>query len=151
MQPRFRNHYLCPDCGHSWTDDWDSTCDDDCPNCGTRHISPHKSDDLPGAETRVQQLNDAFRRTFVGGAVVLTRGVYALPKDTRAVLLAKVRTFADFDEDDEDHELVALEHDGERYLAKIDCYDRNLEHGSPDPANPDLTTRVLTVMLAEEY
>ena len=42
----FRNHYECPSCEHQWTDDWTATCDDDCPNCGARHISPHTSDDL---------------------------------------------------------------------------------------------------------
>ena len=34
---------------------------------------------------------------------------------------------------------------------KIDCYDQNLEWASDDPANPAITRRVLTIMLAEEY
>lgn len=46
MIHRFRNHYKCPRCAHEWADDWDSTCDDDCPNCGMRHISPHESEDI---------------------------------------------------------------------------------------------------------
>jgi rubrerythrin len=48
-EPRFRNHYECDRCGHTWTDDWSCMCDDDCPHCGARHVSPSKSDDLPGA------------------------------------------------------------------------------------------------------
>ncbi len=42
----FRNHYACERCKHCWSDEWSSTCDDDCPNCGARHMSPYESDDL---------------------------------------------------------------------------------------------------------
>jgi hypothetical protein len=42
----FRNHYECGDCGASWSDEWSCCCDDDCPSCGSRHWSPHASDDL---------------------------------------------------------------------------------------------------------
>lgn len=40
------NYYKCPDCGYEWEDDWDCNCDDDCPSCGCRHISPYKSEDI---------------------------------------------------------------------------------------------------------
>lgn len=40
------NHYTCPGCDHDWDDAWDCACDDDCPACGMRHISPHDSTDL---------------------------------------------------------------------------------------------------------
>jgi rubrerythrin len=45
-QMLFVNHYRCPACQHEWANSWDSTCDDDCPACGNRHISPHHSDDI---------------------------------------------------------------------------------------------------------
>jgi Protein of unknown function (DUF3768) len=41
--------------------------------------------------------------------------------------------------------------DGEVVMFKIDYYDENMEYGSPDPADPKLTRRVLTILLAEEY
>ncbi len=44
--PWFRNHYQCARCQHGWADEWSATCDDDCPNCGARHMSPIDSDDL---------------------------------------------------------------------------------------------------------
>jgi hypothetical protein len=34
---------------------------------------------------------------------------------------------------------------------KIDYYDRTLTHHSSDPADPTVTSRIITVMLAEEY
>jgi predicted nucleic acid-binding Zn-ribbon protein len=42
----YRNHYRCDRCGSEWPDEWSCMCDDDCPDCGARHMSPHKSDDL---------------------------------------------------------------------------------------------------------
>lgn len=33
-----RIEYHCPACGHDWQDEWECACDDDCPNCGERHI-----------------------------------------------------------------------------------------------------------------
>jgi DNA-directed RNA polymerase subunit RPC12/RpoP len=42
----FRNHYACARCEREWSDEWSSICDDDCPNCGARHMSPYENDDL---------------------------------------------------------------------------------------------------------
>ena len=53
----FRNHYECARCGAEWTDDWSCTCDDDCPDCGARHMSPVDSDDLTEI---VEQRGDLF-------------------------------------------------------------------------------------------
>src|SRR5277367_1070868 len=42
---------------------------------------------------RIRALNDAFRRTFVGGMVMITTGVEAMPVEQRRSLLQKVRAF----------------------------------------------------------
>jgi DNA-directed RNA polymerase subunit RPC12/RpoP len=42
----FRNYYRCARCGSEWTDEWSCMCDDDCPQCGSRHMSPYESDEL---------------------------------------------------------------------------------------------------------
>jgi hypothetical protein len=42
----FCNYYICERCDSTWTDEWSCMCDDDCPHCGARHMTPFKSDDL---------------------------------------------------------------------------------------------------------
>lgn len=42
---RFTNFYECPRCKTTWQDEWDSTCDDRCPNCNLT-CSPFKSEDI---------------------------------------------------------------------------------------------------------
>lgn len=43
---QFLNHYNCPSCAHEWSSEWSATCDDECPECGARHISPTTSEEL---------------------------------------------------------------------------------------------------------
>jgi hypothetical protein len=42
----FLNFYRCARCRRRWTDEWSCMCDDDCPHCGARHMSPCHSEDL---------------------------------------------------------------------------------------------------------
>jgi hypothetical protein len=103
---------------------------------------------------RIRVLNDDFRRTFVGGLVVITAGVEALPAEQRKSLLAKVRAFDAFTGENDprgEHDFGAIDEADVRYFWKIDYYDRATEFGSPDPADPAVTTRVLTIMRADEY
>ncbi|ABY28686.1 DUF3768 domain-containing protein [Methylorubrum extorquens] len=102
----------------------------------------------------VRDLNDAFRRSFSGGRVVLTPGIAALPEVTRAAMLAAVSGFDAFDADNDPHgeqDFGAVEVAGRRCFWKIDTYDRDLRFASSHPADPAVTARVLTVMQAEEY
>jgi Protein of unknown function (DUF3768) len=103
---------------------------------------------------RIRELNDVFRKTFSGGRVLLTSGVDALTDADKAALLDKVRTFDDFNRDNDphgEHDFVDIEHDGEKYFAKLDYYAADMEGGSEDPSDPSKTVRVLTIMRADEY
>jgi Zn-finger nucleic acid-binding protein len=42
----FLNFYRCDRCSRVWRDEWSCTCDDECPHCGARDMSPFKSEDL---------------------------------------------------------------------------------------------------------
>jgi hypothetical protein len=103
---------------------------------------------------RIRDLNDAFRQSFGGGKVMLTQGVNGLSDSDKTALLAKVRTFSDFNRDNDprgEHDFGNFQLGGHRFFFKIDYYDASLEFGSEDPSDPSKTTRVLTVMFAQEY
>lgn len=102
----------------------------------------------------IRRLNDCFRRCMVfGGRILLTQGVAALSPADRTAVLKKVRDTDQFDRDNDPHHVHgfgAIEHNRVAYFWKIDCYDLACRYGSPDPANPAVTTRVLTIMRADE-
>jgi hypothetical protein len=103
---------------------------------------------------RVRELNDSLRRTFCGGRVLLTSGVQALRPDQLIKVLHKVRDFAAFSGDNDpyqEHDFGAVEGPAGCVFWKIDYHDKQLAGGSPDPTDPEVTERVLTIMLAEEY
>ena len=102
----------------------------------------------------VAQLNDAFRRGEVSGRLSITAGVMALGGHALTEILDAVRSYDAFDVGNDpygERDFGAMNWRGERLFWKIDCYDRQLEYSSPDPADPSVTTRVMTIMLASEY
>jgi hypothetical protein len=111
--------------------------------------------------TRIRELNDAFHcdpSTFgvrIGhDQHIVTNGVAArgLPFVARAV--RAVLDYADFTEANDphgEHDFGTFKLDDTELNWKIDYFDNRLEYGSPNPADPDVTRRVLTIMLAEEY
>jgi Protein of unknown function (DUF3768) len=117
------------------------------------HI-PERDEDLDAQTRAIRDLNDHLRHNFEGGRVVMTQGVQALKDDTIARVFKAVRDFDDFNEDNDPystHEFGMFDLDGHRFMFKHDAYDQNLEYGSPNPADPSVTTRVLTILLASEY
>ena len=103
---------------------------------------------------KIAQLNDNLRRTFSGGKVMMTASVNALDQDTMAEVLSAVRAFDKFDGDNDphqEHDMAFFEVKGRRYFFKVDYYDKSLEFGSEDPADPAQTTRVLTIGEASDY
>jgi hypothetical protein len=102
----------------------------------------------------VRRLNDRLRRQHQGGRIVIAAGVQALGPAFLEAALAAVAAFERFDADNDphgEHDFGALTIEGHRVLFKVDYYDSTLSAGSPDPADPTVTIRVLTLMLAEDY
>lgn len=103
---------------------------------------------------KIRRLNDMLREGAIEGAVMI---IGALAKADPAELVAvahKVMTYADFDDDNDphnEHDFGSFELKGQCYMWKIDYYDLDMKGGSPDPSNPDVTKRVLTMFYAEDY
>ena len=104
--------------------------------------------------TDIKTLNDNFRKTFTGGKVMLTVGINAKSQDDITQILNQVRCFNNFTPDNDpynEHDFGSFDYNGEKIFWKIDYYDKNYQYLSEDPSNPEVTNRVMTVMLAEEY
>jgi hypothetical protein len=111
---------------------------------------------MPNAEVtaRIRRLNDVLRATFTGGKVVMTDGVAALPENDLAQLLVKVRGFDEFTNDNDphgEHDFGSIVLAKQTFFFKVDYYAPDMDGGSEDPADPTKTTRVLTIMRADEY
>ena len=103
---------------------------------------------------KIRQLNDRFRQTGRGGRIMITQGIQALGEQAVAAIIAKVRAFDAFTPDNDpygEHDFGKIVHDGQKVFWKMAYYDKAMEYGSPDPSDPNVTTRIMTVMLADEY
>lgn len=103
---------------------------------------------------KIAELNDLLRQTFWGGKVMLTEGVQQLAETVVSDIFSAVRDFDIFTEDNDphgEHDFGKLSVHNHKIFWKIDYYDQWMEFASPDPSNPDVTERVLTIMLASEY
>jgi len=81
-------------------------------------------------------------------------GIAALGQEDVERIVQTVAVFDDFchaNDPYEEHDFGSFEAEGEKIFFKIDYFDRTLTYHSPDPADPTVTERVITIMLAEEY
>ncbi len=84
---------------------------------------------------------------------MMTAAVSALPDDVRARAIELTRTFDDFTPDYDphnEHDFGSFEIDDQKFIFKHDYYDKSMQYGSKDPGDPQKTTRVLTIMLADD-
>jgi hypothetical protein len=84
----------------------------------------------------------------------MTNGLAALGLAKVNAIFTAIAAFSDFTTDNDpwgEHDCATLTVDGRRIIWKIDYYDRTRTYHSPDPGDPKVTVRVMTVMLAEEY
>ena len=120
---------------------------------------------------RIARLNDLARKAMgVACTAAATVGFRSLPDADQSQVRELIETYDAFDEDNDPHGerdfgTIYQLGDGrltterprsrgderERVFWKFNYYDRDLRFGSEDAANPAITRRVLTIMLADEY
>jgi Protein of unknown function (DUF3768) len=103
---------------------------------------------------RIRALNDELRHNLPLGHAVMTTGIAALGAEAVARIVKTIEIFDDFchaNDPHQEHDFGSFEADGHLIFFKIDYFDKDLTYHSPDPADPSVTERVITIMLAEEY
>ena len=102
----------------------------------------------------IRTLNDQLRRDFSFGLAVMTPGVAALGAAAAERIFRTIAVFDDFchaNDPHQEHDFGSFEAEGQTIFFKIDYYSKDMTMHSPDPSNPAVTQRVITIMLAEEY
>jgi Protein of unknown function (DUF3768) len=102
----------------------------------------------------IRAFNDELRQNFATGTAVMTVGVAALGAETVMRIVKTIAVYDDFchaNDPHGEHDFGSFEADGQRIFFKIDYFDKGLTAHSPDPSDPSVTERVITIMLAEEY
>src|SRR6185437_699046 len=110
----------------------------------------------PTQTDRIRALNDDLRQNINGGRghAVMTTGIAALGAEAVARIVKTIEVYDDFchaNDPHEEHDFGAFEAEGCTIFFKIDYYDQTMTAHSPDPTDPAVTERVITIMLAEEY
>jgi len=111
------------------------------------------------ATSRIRQLNDEFRSTLLDSklgsqGVYFTAAIARLPLHEQSQIIRRVVEYDEFTAENDphgEHDFGSFEFAGERILWKIDCYDLDLHYGSPDPSDPAVTKRILTIMFGDDY
>jgi len=103
---------------------------------------------------RIRALNDDFRKSLPHTAAIITTGIAALGAEAVRRLVTTVAVFDDFchaNDPHEEHDFGTFDCEGTSIIFKIDYYDHSLNFHSPNPADPSVTRRIITIMRADEY
>jgi hypothetical protein len=103
---------------------------------------------------RLRMLNDELRKHLLDGGTIITAGIAALGPAAVERLVKTIAVFDDFchaNDPHEEHDFGCFSFDGVDVIFKIDYYDKTLSFHSPNPADPSVTERIITIMKADEY
>src|SRR6478609_7506751 len=100
---------------------------------------------------RIRALNDELRQHLIGGLAVITPGVAALGQEAVERIVKTIAVFDDFSHENdphEEHDFGSFTAEGQTLFFKIDLYEEpDVKNANGEP----VVTRVLTIMLANEY
>jgi hypothetical protein len=100
---------------------------------------------------RIRALNDDLRQHLIGGGTVITPGIATLGREALDRIVKTIAVYDAFCHANDpygEHDFGSFEADGKAIFFKIDLYEEpEVKSGNGEP----VVTRVLTIMLAEEY
>ena len=102
----------------------------------------------------IRHFNDELRRNLTQGGAFMTVGVAALGAEIAERIFDAIMQYDDFCQDSDPYgegDFGSVKVEGHTILFKVDYYSTDMKTASPDPSDPSVTRRVLTIMLAEEY
>lgn len=109
---------------------------------------------MKNQQGEIAELNDQFRKRSRLGLWIITAGVGALPDNQQRSLVQAVQTYKNFTRDNDPYgedDFGIINWEGAEYFWEIVCYDKSLQHLAAHPEDCKKTTRVLTLMRADEY
>src|SRR3954451_16088474 len=102
----------------------------------------------------VGHFNDELRRNLTAGGAFMTLGVAALGPEIAERILDAIMLYNGFCAENDpwqERDFGTLKIDHHSIFWKIDYFSKDMTEASPDPSDPSVTKRILTIMLAEEY
>jgi hypothetical protein len=127
---------------------------DENPNYSGDPEVRHVQEMLDENVQKIRKLNDDLRINRIGGAIVTTPGILGLGPSAINRIIRAITCYDGFNEDNDpygEHDCAVMTVDGIKIIWKIDYYDLNRRFLSPDPTDVNVTSRVMTVMRADEY
>ncbi len=151
----FKVEFVCTHCRQGFKT---LTNPSHCPQC--HGLAPDHG--FPTAQAvKIAGQNDRFRAGLLDGKasdlrgnVLTTSAVAAFGRDftTEAYMaVARDSNFTPENDPHGDHVFGTVTVKAIKLFWKIDLYDNALEYGSPDPTDPAVTRRVLTIMLPSDW
>lgn len=109
---------------------------------------------LDATTLKVRSLNDDLRIRRLGGIVVITEGIAALGPSTIRDIISAITAFDGFTPENDpygEHDCAIMTVGGVKIIWKIDYYDLARRYHSSDPSDRNVTSRIMTIMRADEY
>ena len=136
------------------TTEHEKYCPTPTPTHDNKTDAAANSHDEADKVSKIRDLNDRLRKYGQGGMWLATIGISSLPPDEMRAIYKAVLGFNDFNPDNDPyrgHDCAVQTVGDTKIIWKIDYYDRARQFHSPDPTDPKVTVRVLTVMMSSEY
>ncbi|TPJ45849.1 DUF3768 domain-containing protein [Mesorhizobium sp. B2-6-6] len=103
---------------------------------------------------KTRLLNDDLRIRRLGGTIVITAGIAALGPSAIRNIISAITAFEGFAPENDpygEHDCAVMTISEIKIIWKIDYYDLSRRYHSSDPSDRNVTSRVMTIMRADEY